>query len=400
MVVVAALQSIVSESERVTADDAVTARRGGSPQSGYAPAPMGMPRRERALRIAGRRPLLSADLATVTWLTGLATDIEYGPNPFTTAPLVVLDPDGSVLTITSEDEAGGVSEGVETRTFTGFAVEDVDRPEAAARLALEALGSASAVSADVSSLPGGVAAELVQRGVELIDVGAELRAARAAKDPDEVAAIRASIRIADVGQAAARASFAPGRSELDVWAAVRAAMESEAGGRVPLLADLVTGERTAEVGGPPSGRVIDDCDLLLVDLVPRLGGYWADSCVTVALGEPRDEVTRAHRAATDALRRGIDMLRPGVRAGEVDAGVRETIERAGGSYPHHTGHGLGTAFHEEPRIIPGSDRELESGMVVALEPGIYAKDWGLRVERVVLVTEEEPEILSGHDLAL
>jgi Xaa-Pro aminopeptidase len=94
------------------------------------------------------------------------------------------------------------------------------------------------------------------------------------------------------------------------------------------------------------------------------------------------------------------MLRPGVRAGEVDAGVRETIERAGGSYPHHTGHGLGTAFHEEPRIIPGSDRELESGMVVALEPGIYAKDWGLRVERVVLVTEEEPEILSGHDLAL
>jgi Xaa-Pro aminopeptidase len=39
-------------------------------------------------------------------------------------------------------------------------------------------------------------------------------------------------------------------------------------------------------------------------------------------------------------------------------------------------------------------------MVVALEPGIYAKDWGLRVERVVLVTEEEPEILSGHDLAL
>jgi Xaa-Pro aminopeptidase len=39
-------------------------------------------------------------------------------------------------------------------------------------------------------------------------------------------------------------------------------------------------------------------------------------------------------------------------------------------------------------------------MVVALEPGIYTEDWGLRVERVVLVTEDEPEILSGHDLAL
>jgi Xaa-Pro aminopeptidase len=245
-----------------------------------------------------------------------------------------------------------------------------------------------------------VAAELVRRGVELVDVGPPLRAARAAKDPDEVEAIRASISIADAGQAAARGSFGPGRSELDVWAAVRAAMESEAGGRVPLLADLVTGDRTAEVGGPPSERVIEDRDLLLVDLVPRLGGYWADSCATVALGDPPEEVTRAHRAATDALQRGIDLLRPGVRAGDVDTASRETIERAGGSYPHHTGHGLGTAFHEEPRIIPGSGRILEPGMVVALEPGIYTEDWGLRVERVVLVTEDEPEILSGHDLAL
>lgn len=361
---------------------------------------MGVPRRERALRIAGGRPLLSADLATVTWLTGLATDIEYGPNPFTTPPLVVVDPDGSVLAITSEDEAGGVSEGVEARTFTGFAVEDVDRPEAATRLALEALGPVGAVSADVSSLPGGVATELIRRKVEVVDVGLPLRAARATKDPDEVAAIRASIRITDVGQAAARASFAPGRSELDVWAAVREAMESEAGARVPLVADLVTGDRTAEVGGPPSGRVIGERDLLLVDLVPRLGGYWADSCATFALGGPPEEVTRGHRTAMDALNRGIVMLRPGVRAGEVDAAVRETIERAGGSYPHHTGHGLGTSFHEEPRIIPGSDRELEAGMVVALEPGIYAEDWGVRVERVVLVTEAEPEILSGHDLAL
>jgi Xaa-Pro aminopeptidase len=361
---------------------------------------MGVPRRERALRIADGRPLLSGDLATVTWLTGLATDIEYGPNPFTTPPLVILDLDGSVLAITSEDEAGGVSEGVESRTFTGFAVEDVDRPEAAARLALEALGSASAVSADVSSLPGRVAAELVRRGVELIDVGPPLRAARAAKDPDEVEAIRASISIADAGQAAARGSFGPGRSELDVWAAVRTAMEAVAGGRVPLLADLVTGDRTAEVGGPPSERVIEDRDLLLVDLVPRLGGYWADSCTTIALGDPPEEVTRAHSAAADALQRGIDLLRPGVRAGHVDAASRETIERAGGSYPHHTGHGLGTAFHEEPRIIPGSDRMLEPGMVVALEPGIYAENWGLRVERVVLVTEDEPEILSGHDLTL
>jgi Xaa-Pro dipeptidase len=76
------------------------------------------------------------------------------------------------------------------------------------------------------------------------------------------------------------------------------------------------------------------------------------------------------------------------------------MEEAGGSYPHHTGHGIGVTFHEEPRIIPGSDRILEEGMVVALEPGTYGDGFGVRVEQVVLVTAAGPEILSGHELSL
>lgn len=343
---------------------------------------------------------MSGDLATVTWLTGLATDIEYGPSLFTVPPLVIVDPDGSVLAITSEDEAPGVAEGVEARTFVGFAVEDVDRAAGAAELAIEAVGSARALSVDLASLPGNLAVELMRRGVELVDVGPELRTARAVKDPDEVEALRASVRIADVGQAAARAALAAERTELDVWAATRSAIEDEAGGRVPLLADLVTGERTAEVGGPPGERKIAENDLLLVDLVPRLGAYWADSCATVAVGEPPDEVRRAHEVARGALERALELLRPGTPAGDVDSAAREAIQRADGSYPHHTGHGLGTGFHEEPRIIPGSERVLEPGMVVALEPGIYAESWGVRVEQVALVTDGEPEILSGHDLEL
>jgi Xaa-Pro aminopeptidase len=39
-------------------------------------------------------------------------------------------------------------------------------------------------------------------------------------------------------------------------------------------------------------------------------------------------------------------------------------------------------------------------MVVAFEPGAYADDWGVRVEQVLLVTDDGYEILSGHDLAL
>jgi Xaa-Pro aminopeptidase len=52
---------------------------------------------------------------------------------------------------------------------------------------------------------------------------------------------------------------------------------------------------------------------------------------------------------------------PGLRAGALDELVRAYL-----GYPHHTGHGLGTSWHEEPRMVPGGTVR-ESGMVVALE---------------------------------
>lgn len=355
-------------------------------------------RRERALEVAGGRPLVSADLATVTWLTGLVTDIEWGRSPFSAPPLAVLQPDGSVLAVASEDEAASVANGVEVAAFPGFAVEDVDREGAAVVLALAALGGVSAIAADLASLPGTLAWDLARRGVEVVDVGAELRRARAVKDPDELEAIRAAVALADAGQAAARAGLAAGRTELELWAETRLAIESVAGGRVPLLADFATGERTAEVGGPPGDRTVAEGDLLLVDLVPRVGGYWADSCATVACGEPSPEARRAHERARAALARALELVRPGTETAAIDEAARTAV--GGEGYPHHTGHGLGTAFHEEPRIVPGTDRALEPGMVIALEPGVYGDGVGVRLEQVVVVTEDGYDVLSGHDLSL
>jgi Xaa-Pro aminopeptidase len=345
-------------------------------------------RRERALAVADGRTLVSADPATVSWLTGHVPDIEIGPSPFSAPPIVVLDPEGRVRLVVSEDEAGGLDADVEAVTFPGFAVEDVDRRARAVELALSLIGDGP-VAAELASLP----AALVQRPFD--DVGRTLQRARAVKDPDEVEAIRAAIAVTDAGQAAARAAFAAGRTELELWHETRAAIESAAGERIPVLADLVTGPRTAEVGGPPSTRLVEATDLLLVDLGPRVAGYWGDSCAVVALGEPPAHVREAHAAAYEALEGVKALVRAGASSAEIDAAARGTL-----SYPHHTGHGVGRTYHEEPRIVPDADRVLEAGMVIALEPGTYGDDWGVRVEQVVLVTDDGCEVLSGHDLNL
>jgi Xaa-Pro dipeptidase len=355
-------------------------------------------RRERARAITGGLPLLSGDPATVTWLTGLVLDIEWGPSPFSAPPLVLLRPDGSVVAVVSENEAGGVAADVATVTFPGFALETVDRQAAVLEAVLGLLPDGG-LAVELASLPGDVARAL--GGRELHDVRLELQTARAVKDDDEVAALRAAIAAADAGQAAARALAAPGLSELELWSGIRAAIESLTGGRTPVLADLVSGPRTADVGGLPDDRRLELGDLLLVDLVPRVGGYWGDSCTTLVLDAPPPPVAgRAHAAALDALAAARAAIRPGARAGDVDAAARDELAEAGFAYPHHTGHGLGLTNHEQPRIVPGEETVIEPGMVIALEPGAYGDGWGVRVEQVVVVTDEGHELLSSHDLAL
>jgi Xaa-Pro aminopeptidase len=241
---------------------------------------------------------------------------------------------------------------------------------------------------DAGSFPAALA-----RQIDWVDAGEALVTARTVKDPDEIDRIRAAIAVCDAGQAAARAAATPGMTELDLWAHIRATMERAAGSRIPVMADCVSGARTCDVGGPPSTRRMQEGDLVLVDLVPRVAGYWGDSCSTFALGEPPAAVREAHaraRATLDELKAAI---RPGVVARDLDAMARARLE-----FPHHTGHGLGTTWHEEPRLVPASATVLEEGMVVAVEPGTY--DVGLRVENVVLVTAGGCETLSRHDLSL
>jgi Xaa-Pro dipeptidase len=87
-------------------------------------------------------------------------------------------------------------------------------------------------------------------------------------------------------------------------------MEAQAGVRLPLLADTVSGARTAQIGGPRSSRRIEPGDLVLSDIVPRYKGYWGDTCNTCAVGEPSEEQRRMFKGIAEALASTIETVRP------------------------------------------------------------------------------------------
>jgi Xaa-Pro dipeptidase len=264
------------------------------------------------------------------------------------------------------------------------------------------LGGAT-LAAELAAIPEPLAAALRERvGATLVDVGPALTRARATKTAEEVVQLRACAELTAVGQRMAIEAARPGMTELELFGAIRGAIEAEVGSPFVLGVDLASGvERTATVMGGPGTRRLQAGDPVLCDLGPRVGGYWGDSCNTFVLGAPSGGLRALHEAASEAIGRAVEVIRPGVAAGEIDALVREPITRAGFANPLHIGHGIGTANFEFPRVVPGETARLEPGMVLMIEPGAYEPGvGGVRLEWMFLVTGSGNEVMSPYEHAL
>ena len=89
-------------------------------------------------------------------------------------------------------------------------------------------------------------------------------------------------------------------------------------------------------------------------------------------------------------------MRPGATGAELDAIARDEIEASGlAPVLHGLGHGLGLDVHELPVLRPSSTDTLVPGNVVTVEPGVYfAGLGGIRIEDLVIVGEDGPEVLT------
>ena len=77
--------------------------------------------------------------------------------------------------------------------------------------------------------------------------------------------------------------------------------------------------------------------------------------------------------------------------GAIDKEVNDYFKKAGfeENLLHRTGYGMGITGHEGPFLAEGYDRELETGMMVSVEPGIYFPGLGgFRHSDTVLITDD------------
>jgi Xaa-Pro dipeptidase len=357
------------------------------------------------LRENGVTSAVITDPRDLVYLIGYSGTTSLGPNPFAggCSSALVVTPQGAALVVGLPDpwmielDAGQV----EVRPFETFGDLTPLRPrrrfgEAIAD-ALTALGTGAqeAVGYEAGSLPvlafEGLAT--VYPGVRWVDVDTDVALTRTRKSAGEISALRRSIAVCDEAQRAAAARALPGVTQEELLDAVRSTVETATGTPTPILIEASYGGNFGEDG---KDRPLREGDLLIVDIAPRVAGYWGDSCNTHLLGEPTDEQRRMLRVIREALAMGTRAVRPGVAAHAIDAIMRDHVARQFQAYPGSGGHGIGVDFHEPPRLMPGDQTPLESGMVIALEPGVYLEHACARLEHLVLVTPDGCEVLSKH----
>ena len=336
--------------------------------------------------------------ASITYATG---HVPAAGSPFDGGPpLAVITGDGgAALVVADIDEPDAAACDADVVTaYHAFAPPARERRLEQAYLdavmtTIDAVGASGPPAIEARSLPASVLTALGGEGFVALDHA--LERARLTKTAAEIDVLRRAAEVAAVGQRALIGALTAGSTELELFGTVRLAMEAAAGRQLQLSADLLSGERTLEVMGPPGPRRLREGDPVLCDLVPMVDGYWGDSCSTPVVGEPTPEFARLHATVKGALEHAAAIMRPGMTAGDLDASVRGIIEGAGYRNPIHSGHGIGTESVEAPRIVPGDPARLEPGMVLMLEPGgVLDGVAAARLEWMFLITEDGAEVMS------
>lgn len=169
--------------------------------------------------------------------------------------------------------------------------------------------------------------------------------------------------------------------------------------------------------GIPGKKVLKDGDIVNIDITVIKDGYHGDTSKMFFVGEPSVMARRVCQVSRECLLLGIEMVKPGVKLGDIGHAIQRHAEGNDFSVVReYCGHGIGADFHEEPQVLhygtPGTGLTLKPGMIFTIEPMVNAgrrevkllpdkwtvvtKDRSLSAqwEHTILVTEDGHEVLT------
>ena len=204
---------------------------------------------------------------------------------------------------------------------------------------------------------------------------------------------------------------------VNVQQAVPAPLNYAPNGYLPYPKSICTSVNQVICHGIPNDKPLKKGDIVNIDITVIKDGWHGDTSRMFYVGEVPGHAKRLCEVTYEAMWKSIQLVRPGIRLGDIGFAIQQHAESAGYSVVREfCGHGIGQKFHEDPQVLhygkPGTGVELQAGMTFTIEPminqgrreiremndgwTIVTKDRSLSAqwEHTVLCTETGYEVLT------
>ncbi len=268
-----------------------------------------------------------------------------------------------------------------------------------------------------ASLAAAVAGQAAVAGMELMEARfvhalaapvsatSDVEELRRVKSAEEIACLKRACALADAGYQHFARAIEPGMAEFELVAEVEGFLKSHgAEDNFMLIASggvEVTGMK------PPTDLRFQSGDAVTTELTPQVGGYFAQICRTLVLGEPSAKQREAFAIFFEAQQAALDFLKPGVNIADV-ARVQNDVfrkhgygEYTGPKYTRVRGHNLGLHPDEHPYVLEDVNYTVKKDMAIIAHPNTYLPLAGYMVfGDTLLVTENGCESLNTTERKL
>ncbi|PKM81288.1 MAG: Xaa-Pro dipeptidase [Firmicutes bacterium HGW-Firmicutes-14] len=240
-------------------------------------------------------------------------------------------------------------------------------------------------------------------GVELVPLSQAVEKVRWIKDGRELDYIRKAAAITDITFDHLLDFIRPGVAESELALEIEYFMKRKGAQKSAFDIIVASGPRAALPHGTASDKKLEIGEFIVLDFGAVVNGYHSDMTRTVVLGDADNQQREIYDIVLRAQEKAVNMIKPGTKCSGIDLAARDLISLHGygANFGHSLGHAVGLEIHEKPGFSPKDETLLEPGMVLTVEPGIYLSGWGgVRIEDLIVVTEDGCEVLSGSSRAL
>ncbi len=234
-------------------------------------------------------------------------------------------------------------------------------------------------------------------GLNFIDATAIVRNLRMVKSEAEISKIAHVCQMVSNAFDQAPRVFNVGQSETDIFRAFKTECLGQGVDDVSYLVGGAGAGGYGDIISPPSARVVEKGDVLILDTGCTFDGYFCDFDRNFAFGDVTDFARRAYDAVYRATEAGFGAARPGATCADLFLAMQRVMNDAGalGSEVGRSGHGLGMQLTEWPSLTVQDKTVLKTGMVITLEPGMtFAPGKVMVHEENIVIRDDGAELLS------